>query len=527
MDISRRSFLAAAAAGIAGSVGAAGAEDGGKRPNIVFIFSDDHAQQAVGAYGSVVNKTPNIDRIAREGALFLHNTCCNSICGPSRAAVLTGKHSHINGFRSNLDTFDGSQQTFPKMLQAAGYDTAMVGKWHLKTDPTGFDYWDILPDQGNYYNPDFIDAKGKRRIEGYVTDIITRLSIDWLEKGRDPGKPFLLMCQHKAPHRTWAPAPDKLTLYNDVTIPEPPTLFDDYAHRAPVLAQNEAQIAKHMMFDYDLKVPGLGIPDALGRDRPDPETPRMTPAQKAQWDAAYAPVKEAFLKQNPQGEDLVRWKYQRYMKDYLRCISSVDDSVGAVLDYLDKHGLAENTIVIYSSDQGFYLGEHGIYDKRWMYGESLAMPLLVRWPGRVKPGTRIDRLTQNIDFAPTMLEAAGIAAPGDVQGRSFVPLLEGKTPQDWRDAIYYHYYEVGEHHVPRHEGVSTEQYKLIHYYDVDQWELFDLKSDPHEMRSVYDDPAYAGVLAEMKKRLEELKVRYAVPPPGPLPKPPEKKSKAK
>lgn len=510
-DLTRRSFLVNSALSFLASVPSASAAIANGKPNILFIFSDDHAQQAIGAYGSRINQTPNIDRIAREGALFLRNSCCNSICAPSRAAVLTGKHSHANGLRSNRDTFDGSQMTFPKLLQAAGYETAMIGKWHLKTNPTGFDHWDVLPGQGNYYNPDFLSAAGERRIEGYVTDIITDLSLDWLENRQDRGRSFLLMCQHKAPHRTWAPGPDRLTMYDDVTIPEPQTLFDDYANRAPALAKNEATIARHMMFDYDLKVPGLGIPDALGRDMKDPETQRMTPAQKARWDAAYGPKNEAFIRQGLEGKDLVRWKYQRYIKDYLRCVASVDDSVGRMLAYLDAKGLTENTIVVYSSDQGFYLGEHGLYDKRWMYRESLAMPLAMRWPGRVKPGTRVSRLTQNIDYAPTLLEAAGLSVPADVQGRSFLPLFSGDAPADWRDAIYYHYYEVGEHNVPRHEGVSTTRHKLIHYYDVDEWELFDLVKDPEEMRSVYSDPAYSDVRAQLMRTLDELKAQYAVP----------------
>jgi len=506
--ISRRGFLAAAAAGFTTASWRQSATAMAERPNILFIFSDDHAQQAIGAYGSVINETPNIDRIAKDGVVFLRNACANSICAPSRATVLTGKHSHANGLRSNRDTFDGSQTTFPQLLQEAGYDTALVGKWHLKSDPTGFNYWEILPGQGNYYNPDFISAAGKRRIEGYVTDIIADLSLDWLKNKRDTNKPFLLMCQHKAPHRTWAPGPKHLAMYDGTTIPEPPTLFDDYQGRAPVLKDNEAMIAKHMMYDWDLKVPGLGIPDALGRDMKNKEVERMTAEQKARWDAAYKPKNEAFLEQNPQGDDLVRWKYQRYIKDYLRCIASVDDNVGRLLDYLDSAGLAGNTLVVYSSDQGFYLGEHGLYDKRWMYRESLAMPLIARWPGRAKQGFQVDELTQNIDFAPTFLDAAGIAPPPEMHGRSLAPLMQGNTPPGWRDTIYYHYYEKGEHNVPPHEGVSTRRYKLIHYYEAGQWELFDLEKDPREMQSVYDDPAYAGVLAEMKKKLEHLKTKF-------------------
>lgn len=506
--LSRREFIAAALAASATAAIPASAQQA--RPNIVFIFTDDHAIQSIGAYGSTINKTPHLDRIAREGAVFLENACGNSICAPSRAAVLTGKHAHINGQRTNQDTFDGGQPTFPKMLQAAGYQTALIGKWHLRSDPTGFDHWEILPGQGSYYNPDLYTAAGTKRYEGYCTDIVTDLSLEWLDQ-RDPDKPFLLMCQHKAPHRTWAPGPDHLTMYRDETIPEPPTLFDDYTGRAPILAENEMTIANHMMFDYDLKVPGLGIPDALGRDRPSDEVARMTPAQRAAWDAAYGPENEAFKANPPTGEDLVRWKYQRYIKDYLRCIASVDDNVGRVLDYLNAKGLAENTLVVYASDQGFYLGEHGMYDKRWMYRESFAMPLIARWPGRIAPGTRVTALTQNIDFAPTFLAAAGAPIPDDMQGVDLAPLFDGAAPDDWRDALYYHYYEEGEHNVARHEGVRTARYKLIHYYGVDQWECFDLQTDPNEMKSVYDEPRYAPVVAELKETLARLKRDYAVP----------------
>ena len=320
------------------------------------------------------------------------------------------------------------------------------------------------------------------------------------------------MCQQKAPHRIWAPGPDHLTLFDGETIPEPPTLFDDFSNRVPALADNEMMIAKHMMYDYDLKVPGLGIPDELGRDFINREYARMTPAQQATWDAAYTPKNEAFLKANLKGKALVRWKYQRYIKDYLRCVQSVDDNVGRMLDYLEKSGLAENTIVVYSSDQGFYLGEHGMYDKRWMYEESLSMPLLMRWPAGIKAGTRIEKLTQNIDFAPTFLTMAGIAPPSDIQGDSLLPLLNNEANADWRDAIYYHYYEEGEHNVPRHEGVRTERFKLIHYYGSGDWELFDLQNDPQEMKSVYDTPAYTEVLAVMREQLKALRVQYAVPP---------------
>jgi len=494
-------------------------------PNILFIFSDDHACQAISAYGSRVNRTPNIDRIAQEGALFENSFCSNSICAPSRAVVLTGKFSHVNGKIDNrADPFDTSQPTFNKALQAAGYQTAMIGKWHLRNDPEGFDYWKVLPGQGDYYNPDFrtparlarsAGAAGEagevitERIEGYVTDIITDLSLDWLRSGRDQEKPFLLMCQHKAPHRNWMPGPDHIHDLEEEEIPEPPTLFDDYAGRATPASRQEMSIARHFFPAYDLKI-----------DPPDPGNTedvnnwrwvydRLTPEQRAVWDAAYEPRNRAFLEANPQGEARVRYYYQRYIKDYLRCIASVDDSVGRILDYLDEAGLAENTLVIYSSDQGFYLGEHGWYDKRWMYEESLRMPFLARWPARIRPGTRMPLMIQNIDYAPTFLEAAGLPVPEDIQGESLVPLLEGRRPGDWRRSIYYHYYEFpAVHMVAKHYGVRTDRYKLIHYYETDEWECFDLETDPNELRSVYTDPDYAQVVAELRNELARLQAFY-------------------
>ena len=481
-------------------------------PNIVFVFSDDHAVQAIGAYGSRINETPNIDRIAREGAVFDRCFCANSICAPSRATILTGKHSHANGLMTNRDRFDGSQTTFPKLLQRAGYRTALIGKWHLKTDPTGFDHWEILTGQGYYYNPDFRTPAGRKHYTGYATDIITDLAIDWLRNGREEDRPFLLMCQHKAPHRTWAPGPKYLHLYDDVVIPEPPNLFDDYSGRSPVLKENEMTIAGHLMYDYDLKIAGSKEKDVLGRAFRDPERARMTPEQRKLWDAAFGPKNEAFKRHRPEGKDLVRWKYQRYIKDYLRCVASVDESVGRLMDHLEGAGLAENTVVIYSSDQGFYLGEHGWYDKRWMFEESFRMPFLVKWPGVTPPGTRVQGLAQNIDFAPTFLDMAGVGIPPEMQGVSLRPLMDGETPPDWRRSLYYHYYERGEHHVPRHEGVRTERYKLIHYYDYDQWDFFDLEKDPHEMQSRYDDPAYAEQVRRLKAELERLRERYGAPP---------------
>lgn len=483
-------------------------------PNIVFIFTDDHACQSIGAYGSKINQTPNIDRIAREGAVFLNSFCANSICGPSRACVLTGKHSHKNGFYSNgRGPFDGTQFTFPQVLQKAGYQTALVGKWHLNSNPTGFDHWEILPGQGSYYNPVFLNETGRRKIEGYCTTITTDLALDWL-KGRKKEKPFLLMCQHKAPHRTWAPDLKHLHKYADKEIPEPPTLFDNYENRSETLAGNAMSIDRHFYYHYDLKV-HLPVPFATQRETRlrDGEYGRMTPEQKKAWDAAFLPRNRAFLANPPTGKDLVRWKYQRYIKNYLRCIDSVDENVGRVLDYLDENGLAENTIVIYSSDQGFYLGEHGWYDKRWMFEESLKMPFVIRWPGQIEPGTRSEQLIQNIDYAPTFLAAAGLDVPDDIQGESLLPLFVEPNSPNWRQSIYYHYYEHGgEHQVPRHEGVRTSRYKLINFYSNDGFNLFDLKTDPQEMRDISRDPKHAETLAVMKAELERLRKQYDLPP---------------
>jgi arylsulfatase A-like enzyme len=490
------------------SVALAGcASDRDARPNIIFVFTDDHASHAISAYGSRINQTPNIDRLADEGMLFRNAFVTNSICAPSRAVILTGKHSHLNGIFTNRERFDSAQVTFPKLLQQAGYQTAIVGKWHLKSAPTGFDYWEVLPGQGNYYNPTFRTTGDTVRYTGYVTDIITDRALDWLQNGRDPEKPFMLMYQHKAPHRRWQPGPEHLTLYDGVTIPEPPTLFDDYEGRTSAAKTQEMTIAQHM-YDEDLK---LVAP------------PQLNEQQLERWNAAYEPKNEAFRQADLTGDELVRWKYQRYIKDYLRTIASVDDNLGRVLDYLDEAGLTENTVVIYSSDQGFYLGDHGWYDKRWMYEESLRMPFIVRWPGVVQPGSENSDLVQNLDFAETFLEVAGVDIPADMQGRSLVPLLEGRTPADWRDQIYYHYWEYPAWHmVRRHYGVRTQRYKLIYYYEIDEWELFDLESDPEELRSVYADSEHAEIVADLKERLAQMRADLMVPEEDPVPYPEER-----
>jgi len=465
-------------------------------PNILFIFTDDHTARALSAYGSVVNETPNLDRIAQEGMRFDQCLVTNSICAPSRAVILTGKHSHINGQLTNGESFDGSQQTFPKLLQAAGYQTSIIGKWHLRSSPTGFDHWEVLRGQGPYYNPMFLTAGDTLHIEGYTTNIITDLTLDWLESGRDPDKPFMLMYQHKAPHRAWHPGPDHYEMYEDEDIPEPPTLFDDYANRASPAAEQGMTIARHLNVT-DLKL----------------EAPRsMNEAQVAAWEEIYGPRNEAFHADSLEGDDLTRWKYQRYVKEYLRTVAGVDENVGRLLDYLDESGLTENTVVIYSSDQGWYLGEHGWYDKRWMYEESLVTPLLVRWPGKVRPGSVSDAMVSNLDFATTFLDLAGVEVPSDMQGQSLKPIFTGTTPENWRTSHYYHYYEYpAVHCVERHYGVRTQTHKLIYYYNRDEWELFDLGNDPMELNSVYTDPAYAKTITTLKEELDRLRTHYQVP----------------
>ena len=498
---------------------------GATPPNIVFLFSDDHAVAAIGAYGSTINQTPHLDRIAADGAVFGNSFCANSICGPSRACILTGLHSHKNGFLQNGDRFDGSQTTFPKLLRGAGYQTALIGKWHLDSDPTGFDHWEVLPGQGHYYNPDLLRIGGTRqRFEGYVTDIITEHSLTWLKEQRNADQPFLLMCQHKAPHRNWSPPPRYYDLYEGETIPEPATLFDDYAGRSELLKTNEMMIAEHFHWNHDMKFLGENqFPQHFESKHGNAEYRRMTADQKAAWDAAYQPRNQQLIAKLTAGEltdrQVTQWKYQRYIKDYLRCVQAVDDSVGEILDYLDGAGLADNTIVIYSSDQGFYLGEHGWYDKRWMFEESLKMPFLIRWPGVVPPGVQADAMIQNIDYAPTFLDVAGVDAPDSMQGRSIVPVLlnRGQPTDDWRSAIYYAYYEGNTtHHVPHHDGVRSDRYKLMHFPETGEWNLFDLQTDPNEMTSVADSADYQTILSSMKQRYFDIREQYDVPADLPL-----------
>lgn len=490
------------------------------RPNIILIMSDDHAYQAISAYSNHLMETPNIDRIAKEGILFSNACVTNSICAPSRAVIFTGKHSHLNGKIDNRFPFDTTQITFPQLLQQGGYQTAIFGKLHFGNNPKGFDQFKILPGQGNYYNPDFITKeKGEIRVEGYTTDIITDFTLEWLDKERDSEKPFFLAYWHKAPHREWLPPERHYKEYMKKTFPEPETLFDDYEGRGSAAREAEMNLLTHMNWGGDSKIPPevmdeLGIPETSDWDKRAFENTvgRMTPEQRAAWDAVYNPMIEDFKERYPTmtEKEKMQWRYQRYMQDYLGSIAAVDDGVGRLLDYLGEKGLTENTLVIYTSDQGFYLGEHGWFDKRFIYDESFKTPLLAKWPGVIEPGTSSDHMVQNLDFAQTILDVAGISAPVDMQGESLVPLLEGNE-QNWdREAVYYHYYEYpAVHMVKRHYGIVTREYKLAHFYDdVDEWELYDRLKDPLEMLSVYENPDYADIVAELKAKLAELRVKY-------------------
>lgn len=487
-----------------------------KRPNILFIMSDDHAEQAISAYGHPISQkapTPHIDRIAKNGAIFLNNYCSNSICGPSRAAILTGKHSHKNGFmRNGAKGFDGSQETLPKILQRNGYETAVIGKWHLMSKPTGFDFWQILNDQGDYYNPDFITAEDTTQHMGYVTDLITDLTKNWLT-ARDEDKPFFLMMHHKAAHRNWVPAERHYRLYERTKFPMPDNYFDDYKGRHAA-AQQEMNIYRDMYEGHDLKmVSGIDSDSLLFDPWPHAFLETMTEEEQARFFDAYRERNNAFHQQTMNEKEIAEWKYQRYMQDYMGTVKSLDESVGEILDFLAEHGLEENTIVIYTSDQGFFLGEHGWFDKRFMYEESFCMPLLMSYAGHIAPQTKIEGLTQNIDFAPTILDLCGIAIPNDMQGLSFKKMVEsGDTPTDWRDALYYHYYEFpGFHSVRAHYGIKKQRFKLIHFYKENCWELYDLQEDPLEMNNIYDHPQMTDIKDELKAQLVALQDKYEVP----------------
>jgi len=461
------------------------------RPNILYIMSDDHAAHAISAYGSRVNRTPNIDRLAQGGMRFDNCFAVNSICSPSRATIITGKYSHLNGVPT-FNRFDGSQPTVAKYLQAAGYYTCMIGKWHLGSDPTGFDKWIVLPGQGLYHDPAFLEPEGRRVIKGYVTDVITDLAIDFL-KNRPKDKPFFLMCHHKAPHRNWEPDEKHRTMFANKHIPEPPTLRDDYATRTDAIRECTQKVFKDMT-RRDLKL----------------EPPAdLTGSARNKWLGVKPTEVEIEVngkKQTLTGKTLDDWKYQRYMQDYLACVQSVDDNVGRLLDWLDQNGLGTNTVVFYTSDQGFFLGDHGLYDKRFMYEESIEMPFLVRWPGVIKPGSVQKAMAINPDFAPTFMDLAGLRTPADMQGRSLVPLLKGQRPADWRTSWYYRYYhDPGDHNTRAHYGIRTDTHKLIYFWKKDQWEMYDLVKDSEELHNLYNDPAQEEQVAKLKAELYRLK----------------------
>lgn len=490
-----------------------------KKPNIVFIMSDDHAYQAISAYDNRLLQTPNIDRIAKDGMLFTNACVTNSICAPSRAVILTGKHSHLNGKIDNYFPFDTTNITFPQLLQASGYQTAMFGKLHFGNNPKGFDEFKILPGQGDYYNPDFITKKeGKVNVIGYVTDIITDMTLSWLKHERKKDKPFFLAYLHKAPHREWLPAERHYSEFINRRFSEPSTLMDDYSGRGTAAKEQEMNLLTHMNWAGDSKIrpevmDSLGIKESHVYDKANYNNTinRMNSRQRKAWDAVYDKMNAQFIQDYPSmsEKDKMKWRYQRYMQDYLGCIASVDEGVGKVLDFLKENDLEKNTIVIYTSDQGFYLGEHGWFDKRFIYDQSFKTPLLVRWPAVIKAGSRNTKMVQNLDFAQTILEAAGVKAPLDMQGESLVPLFKGKG-EKFRDAAYYHYYEYPSvHMVKRHYGIVTEKYKLIHfYYDIDEWELYDREKDKEEMKNVYDDPTYTNIKKELHAKLSTLRIKY-------------------
>ena len=478
------------------------------RPNIVFLFSDDHAAHAISAYqqslkyGVKLPKTPNLDRLAGDGMLFVNSFVTNSICGPARATVLTGQYGHLNGVMTNNEPIHPTTVTFPKLMHESGYQTALFGKWHLRTKPEGFDRYEILAGQGPYYNPVLHTGDDSVRYTGYTLDVVTDRAMKWLNENRDKSKPFMMMLTFNAPHRWWDPGPDQLSMYRDTIFEMPKTFWDDGSGRASPAKDPEMKIAEDL------------IPRDLKLEPPN----NLNSQQLAIWNASYSPENEKLRSTSPTGEALARWKYQRFIADYMRVISALDGQVGRVLAELEKAGLSKNTIVVYSSDQGFFLGDHGWFDKRWMYEESLRTPLIVKWPGVTRPGSRNRDLVMNLDLAETFLDIAGVKKPATMQGESIVPLLRGSTPKNWRDAIYYQYFEYpGWHAVRRQYGVRTQRYKLIHYYEVGEWELFDLDKDPEEMKNVVGDDAYRGIRKELESKLAALRKQYAVPEKDPAP----------
>ena len=471
------------------------------RPNIVFIFSDDHATNAISAYGGIfkdIAPTPNIDRIANEGALLKNALCTNAICGPSRAAILTGKYSHVNGYFKNYKggVFNNQQWTYPQSLQASGYQTALIGKWHLVSEPIGFDYYKYhisKGEQGLYWDPVYNDNGKKIKEKGYATNLTTDFAMDWLNE-RNPNQPFCLMLQYKAPHRQWAPDTKYEDLWENQEMPTPSNFNDTYQDRELTAGNTE------MTMDYfsrrDMK---MTPPDSL-----------LKKARNKWLQYGFKPGEVVTPVKGLNREETRQWKYQKYIKDYLATIRSVDDNIGRVLEYLKVNGLEENTIVIYASDQGFFLGEHGFFDKRFMYEEALHMPFIIRYPGKIKPRTVVNDIITNIDFAPTLLEMAGVSVPEAVQGKSFFNNLKGKTSKDWRQSMYYHYYEYPFYHrVQPHYGIRNQRYKLIHfYYDVDIWEFYDLQNDSSEINNLINSETHTEIIDSLKTELYRLKEEY-------------------
>ena len=484
-----------------------------ERPNIIFIMTDDHTTQAMSCYGGNLIETPNMDRLADEGIRFDNCYATNALSGPSRACILTSKLGHLNGFTDNACKFDGSQQTFPKLLQTAGYKTAIIGKWHLISEPEGFDHWSIVTgqeEQGDYYSPEFLENGVKITEPGYITDVTTDKALKFIDQAKDEG-PFMLMLHHKAPHRNWMPSPRHLGMFNDRTFPEPETLFDDYNGRGEAARSQDMSIAQTLKEDWDLKV--LTREEILaGNNRLYNVYTRMPEEVQHKWDSVYAPRIAEYRSGNLTGKELISWKYQQFIKDYLATVMAVDESIGRVLDHLEACGELENTIIVYTSDQGFFLGEHGWFDKRFMYEECQRMPLLVRYPKTIEAGSTTSAICMNIDFGPTFLDYAGVEIPDNMQGKSLRPILDGdgQIPSDWRVAAYYHYYEYpAEHLVKRHYGIRTADCKLIHFYnDIDEWEMYDMKADPMELNNVYDDPAYAEKRKQMHEILEQMQKEY-------------------